>query len=158
MLQDLPASRGVEHRGGLVEDEYPGFDGEESGQGDALFLAAGEGVWLAALVACEADGPYGPGDPTLHLLAGDAKVLEAEGDVVLDEGSDEAVLGVLEENTEVLADLEGFCGRVVVGDEHPSRDGFQEAVQEADEGGLAAAVRADHTDVLAGAELEADVR
>src|SRR5215218_4819500 len=31
VLQNLPASCGVEHRGGLVEDEYLGFDGQEAG-------------------------------------------------------------------------------------------------------------------------------
>jgi hypothetical protein len=40
VLQNFPASHGVEHRGGLVEDEYLGFDGQEAGKGDALLLAA----------------------------------------------------------------------------------------------------------------------
>ena len=123
VLQNLPASRGVEHRGGLVEDEYLGFDGEEASQGDALLLAAGEGVGLAALVAIEADGPYSPGDALAHLLAGDAEVLEAEGDVVLDERGDEAVLRVLEEDAEMFADLEGFRGRVVAGYQYAARLG-----------------------------------
>jgi hypothetical protein len=96
VLQDLPASRGVEHRGGLVEDEYLGFDGQEAGQGDALLLATRESMGLVAFVAFEADDPYGPGNPIAHLLAGNAKVLEAEGDVVLNERGNEAVLGVLE--------------------------------------------------------------
>src|SRR5215212_4375025 len=112
---------------------------------------------LAALVTFEADGPYSPGDPIAHLLAGDAEVLEAEGDVVLDEGSDEAILGVLEEDAQVPADLEGFRGRVAAGHPHQARVGQQKAVQEADEGGLPATVRTDHADVLASAEPEADL-
>jgi hypothetical protein len=48
----------------------------------------------------------------LHLLAGDAEVLQAESYVVLDERGDEAVLGVLEKDAEVLADLERFRCRV----------------------------------------------
>src|SRR5215210_7190995 len=158
VLEDLPASSCVEHRGGFIEDEYLWFDSQEPGQGDALFLAAGEGTWLAALVAFQADGPYSPGDPIAHLLVWDAEVLEAEGDVVLNERGDEAVLGVLKEDAEVLADLEWFRGRIAVRHEHSARVGLQETVQEADEGGLAAAVPADNADVLAGAKLEANVR
>jgi hypothetical protein len=104
---------------------------------------------FASFVAFEADGPNGPGDPLTHLLAGNAEVLQSEGDVVLDERGDEAVLRVLEEDAQVLADHEGFRGRVVARDQHPARVGLQEAVQEANQGGLAAPVRADHTDVLA---------
>jgi hypothetical protein len=104
----MPASRGVEHRGGLVEDEYLGFDGQEPSQGDTLLLAARESMGLAALVTFEADCSYGPGDPVAHLLAGDAEVLQAESDVILDERGDETVLRVLEEDAQVLADLERF--------------------------------------------------
>src|SRR5215217_5411987 len=103
----------------------------------------------------EADGPYGPGDPIAHLLARNAEVLQAESDVVLDERGDEAVLGVLEKEAQVLTDLEGFRGRVVVGDPHAARVGPQEAVQEADQGGLATAVRAYHADVFSWAKVEA---
>jgi hypothetical protein len=113
---------------------------------------------LAAFVAFEAYGFYSPGDPLTHLLPGNAEVLQAKSYVVLDERGDEAVLGILEENAEVLADLERFGGRVAARDQHAARLGPKEAVQEADEGGLAAAVRADHADVLARAKLEAHFR
>ena len=112
VLQNLPASRGVEHRGGFVEDEYLGFDGQEAGQCDALLLAARERMGLAAFVTFEADGPYGPGDPITHLLSGNAQVLQSECYVILDERGDEAVLRVLEEDAQVFADFEGFRCRI----------------------------------------------
>jgi hypothetical protein len=112
---------------------------------------------LAALVTFEADGPYRPGDPIAHLLAGDAEVLQAESDVILDERGDEAVLRVLEKDAEMLANLERFRCRVAARDQHAARFGPQEAVQEADQGGLAAAVRAHHADVLARAKVEANL-
>jgi hypothetical protein len=55
----------------------------------------------------------------------------------------------------VLAHLERFRGRVAACDQHAARLGPEEAVQEADQGGFAAAVRAYHTDVLALAKVEA---
>jgi hypothetical protein len=157
-LEDLPASRGVEHRSRFVEDENLGFDGKEPGEGDALLLAAGESIGLAVLVAFEADGPYRKGDALPHLVVGDPEVFEAESHVVLHEGGDEAVLGVLEEDAEVFADLEGLRGGVASRHAHAARTRPQEAVQEADERGLAAAVRAYDADVLSCADLEANVR
>jgi hypothetical protein len=133
-LQDLHAPDGVEHRGRFVENEDLRFDGEEPCQGHPLLFAARERVWLAALVAFEPDRPYRGGDPVAHLGPGDTEVLEAEGDVVLDEGGDEAVIRVLEEDTNVPSYLEGLRGGVVARDEYATRIRPKEAVHQSDEG------------------------
>jgi hypothetical protein len=158
VLQDLHASRGVEHGGGFVEDEYLGFGDQEASQGDALLLAARKSMGLAALEAFEADGSYSPGDPLAHLLPGDAEVLQAESDIVLDERCDETVLRVLEEDAEVLANLERFRCRIAARHQHAARIGLQEAVQKADQGGLATAVRAYHANVFSLAKVETHPR
>src|SRR5215208_4265641 len=97
-------------------------------QGDACLLATRKSMGLAALEAFEADGSYSPGDPLAHLLPGDAEVLQAESDIVLDERCDETVLRVLEEDAEVLANLERFRCRIAARHQHATRIGLQEAV------------------------------
>jgi hypothetical protein len=115
-------------------------------------------VGLAPLVAGEPHGPNRRGDALTHLLAFYAEVLESERHVVFDERGYEAVVRVLEENPYLPSHQIRFGGRVEPRHAHPPGVWPEQAVQEARQGRLSAAVWPHDPDVLPGTKLEGHVR
>lgn len=151
---------GVEAGGGFVEDEDAGVGEDGAGDGDALFLAAGE--FDAAFAD---DGFVAVGEAFDEFIdAGDAAGFEdfgfgglgaGEGDVFADGSVEEE--GFLEDDAElgaVAAELDG--GEVDVIDEDAPGAGDVEGGDEADGGGFAGAGGADESGDGAGRGMEGD--
>lgn len=102
---DVSPASGIEVAGGFVEDEDGGVAGEEAGEADAAFLPAAEVMGCAFFQAGERDFGEGVGDTGGDLVVGEVELLWAEGDVFEDGGTEELVVGVLEEEAEFTADL-----------------------------------------------------
>ena len=143
-------SAGVEHSRGLVQDEDGRIHGEHAGNGHALLLAAGKGVGLVRLEALQAHLGERPGHALAQLGVGDAEVLRAEGDVVLDEARHQLVVGVLEDEPRIRADEVGLLGVAGVAAEHVhlALVGQKQRVDVLGQGGLARAVAAEEAQEL----------
>jgi hypothetical protein len=152
-IADFLAEFGVEGGGGFVEEENLGFHGEGAGDGDALLLTAGE---LGGAVV----GAVGEADP-FEELEGFGFDLGAGATEDVDGGFEDVFEGgAVGEEMELLEDHAGpepelallfagdrtgaIDGDVVDGDE--SGVGGVEVVETAEEGGFAAAGRADEDD------------
>ena len=80
---DLKAERGIEARGGLIEDEELGFGGQGPGQGETLALPAGEVAHAAGRVG-EPHGLEQGVHPRLDAPPNREAAIQAEGDVFPD--------------------------------------------------------------------------
>ena len=98
------SAAGVEHGGSLVEHEHLGVHGQHAGDGDALFLSAGQGVRLMAFEARKPHVLKRLRHAFAQLIGGDAQVLGAEGHIVFHERGYQLVVGVLEHHAHRLAD------------------------------------------------------
>lgn len=87
---------GVEHGRRFVHDEARGFLCNGPRQGEPLLLPPRKGVDGFTGHFPEARDTQGPSHPFPDLAGGQAQVLRAEGDVLLDHGRYELVLRVLE--------------------------------------------------------------
>src|SRR5690606_7280208 len=142
---------GIERAEGLVEEENARFDGQGLGQRHALALAAGQLVGIA---------PFEPGQ--LHQVeqfegaaadfagrrAGRTRAhLEPEGDVFQDRHVAEQ--GIVLEHEADIALLHALFGGVLVAEEDAAGRGPLEPGNEAQQGGLAGAGRAQQRNQLA---------
>jgi hypothetical protein len=157
---EFAAATGVEVAGGLVEDEDGGLAGEDAGETDAAFFAAGEVMGEAVIEACQANLGEAFRDACGDFGRVEAELLGSEGDVFEDGGAEELIVGVLEEEADLAAD-----GIEVVADGGLAEDadgavlgGFfrEQAVEMEQQGGLAGAVGADEADALVLGDGEAD--
>jgi hypothetical protein len=104
-LEELAAGARVEVRRGLVEDEELGLHGEHRGDRDAAALAHRELVRRPVGGIAHADGGERFLDPVERLLAREAEVERAEGDVFANGGHEELVVGVLEDEPDAGAEV-----------------------------------------------------
>ena len=147
---EVPAELGVDGAEGLVEQEDGRVGGERAGHADALALSTGELVREAAAV-----GPHGQADQLEHLFhaASGAGTVPAEElrhrrDVGLDRPVRQQA-DVLDDVPDPAAELHRVEGRGVdVVEQDAAARGFDEAVDHAQGGGLAAAGRADQREHL----------
>ena len=149
------AELGVEVGEGLVEQEGDGVADDGAADRDALALAAGELAGAALEEGVDLEHAGGVGDAAGDLGAGQAGVLETEGEVLAHghvrvegvglEDHREAAVGGADLGDVRAVDGDGAGGRAV------------EAGDEAEQGGLAAAGGADEDDELAVGDLERDV-
>ena len=152
---------GIDRSGGVVEDEDAGVHEQDAGNGDALFLSAGEGdaaltdAGVVALGAVEDEfvrlSGCGSADDLLICGTGGA-----EGDIFADGIGEEG--GLLEDDADLGAEgVEGGAADVAAIDADETGGGVVKAGQEADDGGLAGAGGAEQGDDLTGLDGEVDI-
>jgi len=155
------ADLGVERAERFVEEKDLGFGGEGAGEGDALALAAGELVGEAVAEAGEADGFEELIDAFGDFLFGRAVFaadFEAEGDVFEDvEVAEEGVVLEDEADAALAGRGVGDVFAVEVDAAVAVSVGVFEAGHDAEEGGFAAAGRAEEGDERAGGDLDLEV-
>src|SRR5581483_11187014 len=100
---DLGRARGIEVRGGLVEQEQLGLEREHAGECEALLLAARERLGAALVGVGKADRRERRVHARPDALRRHAAVLQAEGDVVAGPRHDELRLRILEEHARAVA-------------------------------------------------------
>lgn len=140
-LAHLDTQPRVEVGQGLVEEEYRGTYGDGAGQRDALLLAAGQLLGLAAGEVGEADQLQRLARASAQLSVRDAAHLQSEGDVLL-HGHVREERVRLEDHADVAA-LRGKPGGVLALQQNAARGGFEESGDHAQGGGLAAAARSE---------------
>ena len=101
-FHDLPAELAVERGGGFVGEDETGFVGQGASDGDALLLAAGEGV--GEIVGAGSDSEFV--EQLLRALAGGLRggVVHLERDLnVFQRGEERNEIRLLKHKAEVLA-------------------------------------------------------
>jgi hypothetical protein len=116
---ELASSARIQVAGGFVHEDDDGVQGHDTRDGDSAFFAGGEverDTVPGILVETDA-GESGFG-ATVDFIEWETEVEGAEGDVVIDAGIDDLVVGVLEDETEFLMDgaTALFGGEVTAGD------------------------------------------
>ena len=158
----LSAGR-VQGRRGLVEDDDLGVGGEHRADGDALLLAAGELAQCRPTQVGDAEDVEGLLDPLAHRRGGEAQLLHAVGELLLDGVRDEPGEGILADDTDEVGEVaRAVLTRVAPVDADVSGEGAPGEVWDvpghrAEEGGLARSGAADDEDELALVDGQADV-
>ena len=153
---------GVDRGGGVVQDEDARVHQQGAGDGDALFLPAGEGdaaladAGVVASGSCQDEFVRLGGCGSLDdLLIGGAGA--AEGDVFADGSGEEGRL--LEDDADLAAQgLQGGAADVDAVDQDAAGGRVVEAREQVDDGGFAGAGGAEQGDHLAGLDVEVDIR
>ena len=157
----------IQRRGGFVQEQEPRFPDQGAGDGDALFLAAGELEAAGAAARAEAFGERLDEVPGVGLLAGVddlvfcggrlvLHVVDAEGDVVA-HGAGEEGRFLLHEGNLVAVDARGESRHGLVSDGDGAGSRVVEAFEEGHHGRLAAARGAYEGGELAGLDGHAEV-
>ena len=143
----------------LVHHHEVGLGGENGGKGGLLFLAGGEGEDGAAGEIGEVEHAQGAIDALADFVAGTALPFEGEGDLFLDGGGEELLVGILKDGADAFGEGLHRHGAGLAGDAEGASEGTfvvvgDEAVEQAQEGGLTAAAGAGDKQGLALAEAE----
>ena len=93
---------GIEIGGGLVEHQHPRAHGQHRGDGDPLLFAPRQGAQEPLPEAGQSDGFQRIVDGRLHLERRPAKVLQAEGDLILNGERAELGVGILKDQAGLL--------------------------------------------------------
>lgn len=153
----------VELGGRLIEEEQARFEREHGGDGHALAFAPGEGVEAAATEVVDAERREEVIEAAVHLRAGEAMLLHAKGDFILDRFGDGLGFGLLEDHAGDGGDAAGGCTRGIdAGDGGgagvvPAVELGHEAVEDAKERGLAACGRAGEKGELPIEDFQGDI-
>ena len=147
IVQDLAAARGVETRGGLVEDQHAGAQRDHAGDGDATLLPAGEleGRALEELLVHLGELRR-LAHARVDLLLGELHVPRSEGDVAVYRLLKELILRILEHDADLPLDVaaaEFVFVDVPAADEDLAGRGLQQGVEMLDKGGFARAGMSD---------------
>jgi hypothetical protein len=146
------ARRGIEARGGLVEQQGVGIAGQGACEADALRLAAGEGARLAIGEVLHAQARERGGCDRAATGARCAAVAQRQLDVAADGRREEQrALGRVGEAT--AKRVAAPRGRHVV-DAHLAAGGFVDAGEQAQQARLAGAVETEQSEPLAGGDLQ----
>jgi len=161
-VDEEPDRGRVEARGGLVEEEDARLDREQRRERDALLLAARQLERRALEERRDVERLGPPGDARLHVR--EPELARPEGELVAHGGVEEHGVDVLEEERDLAAEaaperrlVERRGGEPPPGVAHLARVGEAEAVEEAQQRRLPAAVHAEDDEPLAGGHLERDV-
>ena len=131
-VQEVPLLPEVQTGGGFVQDDHPGGQRQDPGHRQALALALGQGEGIVAGPVQEMHAGQGLLHPAVDLLGGEAQLPGAQGHLLPNLFGEDLVVGVLEDEAGPGAggppDLAGL--------------GLQQAPEELEQGGLAAAVGA----------------
>ena len=148
------AQLAVERRERLVEQQQLGPYGQRTRHRDALLLTARQRPHRAAGEVGEVHQLEEAPNRRRDVGGGMAAGLQAEGDV-LGDGEMREQRVVLEHHADVAA-MRRLGGDVLAVEPHAAAVGFQEAGDDAQQGGLAAARRSQQRDEFAGRHLEVD--
>ena len=100
---DAAPATHVEQGARLVENQYARLHGKGTGDGHALLLPAGEAAGVGLGVALQRHAlelaPYA----LTNLLGRNAQVLGAKGHILLDDGCDNLIVGILEDKAQLPA-------------------------------------------------------
>ncbi len=140
----------IEHARRLVEYHQLGLYREHAGNGDALFLSARQPKRSARRILAHTDARQRPIDAGAYLVGRKPEVFRTESDVVLYHRRHHLIIGVLKNDSDLLAYLEKFLvlGRLAV-DGHAAAVGHEQSVAKPRERRLARAVTPDQRDELA---------
>ena len=154
------AAPGVEHRGGLVQDEDLRVHRKGARDGDALLLSAGKRVRLMLLKPRKTDVLEALGHAFAQLGGGNAEVLGPEGNVVFHKGGDQLVIRVLKYHAGALTNRVGVLalGGVHAANLHLPLIGNEQRVQMLRERRLSRSVAAEDAHELAALDLRACAR
>ncbi len=160
-VEHLGGHLGVEGGGGFIEKEEAGFDGEGSGDGHALALAAGE--FVGALVGVRFQ--FEAGQESHGLLegirvGGPVDVFKGQGDVFEGREMGEEVVGLKNEpGLEAVLPEGGFVPERKAGAVQGNGAGVRrlQTAEETEQGGFAAAGRSDQDEGMDVGEVEMDI-
>ena len=161
---DTAAPAHVEQGSRLVEHEDARLHGERSRDGYALLLSSGQMSGIGLGIAVEAHPVQLAGDTFADLVGRDSEVFGAKGYVLLHDGGDDLVVGVLEHEAQLPARA-SVCIEV---DAFLRADGLadqrdrplvrrQKSAHDRCERGLSRPVRSEHADALAIGDIQRDV-
>ena len=105
-LDDLAPALGVEHRRRLVKHYDLGLHCDDSRDGDALFLSAGQEVRCVHLEFVHIDLPERLIHSLAYLRRCNSQILRSEGHVILNDVCDYLVIGVLEHHSHGAPDIQ----------------------------------------------------
>ena len=96
---------GVQGGRGLVKENDLGFHGQNIGNGDPLFLAAGQVLGRLVQIAGDVHGGGGVLHGPCHLVLGQSQIHGAKGDFTADRRAQQLLLRVLKHQTHGLPQL-----------------------------------------------------
>lgn len=103
--QNVTAANWIEHGRGFVENDAVGQHGDNARDGNPLLLSAGQAVRLMAGVFLHADQRQRLVDTPANLSRGNTQVFRTKGHVLLNDGGNQLVVGILENHTNATAHL-----------------------------------------------------
>ena len=158
-VDDLAPAGRIEHGRRLVEHDALGLHGDDTRDGHALLLPAGEQVRRVQAKIIHADLLERGIHPRAYFLRRDAEVLGREGHVVLDDVGDDLVIGILKDHAHRGAHGQEIVlvGRVHAVDVHLAAGRQQDGVEVLGERALAGAVVPQHGHERAARDLEREV-
>ena len=145
----------------IRDSQNLGIEGQDRGQGDLPLFAFAEMVRDAGPQLVDAKELQAVLDALGHILLAQTHLPGPEGDLVVDGGGEDLGVGILEQEPDALMEsfrkdraLQGPGGDFHAVKKVLARPGQDNAVQELEEGGLAAPVRTDDRYGLAGSNGE----
>ena len=141
-IQHLPAAVGIQHGGGLVQNDALRFHSDDAGDGDPLLLTARQLMRRMGAVIEHIHRPQGVVHPAADFLRRHPQVFGAEGHVLLHDGGDQLVIWVLKHHAHRAAHLvfERLVAGVHLLDQDGAARGQQHGVEMLGDGGFPAAV------------------
>ena len=104
-IKHLAASLRIKHGGRLVENDAFRLHGDDPGDGDALFLAAGQLMRRVLTVFQHPNSLQGGVHPAADFRGRDAEVFRAEGHILFNNGGHQLVIRVLQHHAHRPAHL-----------------------------------------------------
>ena len=122
-------------------------------------LAARKAVWVLVAVVRKRKADEHLVHAGVHLLAGDAEIFQPEGNLARHGARNNLVVGILEDQAHLPANTRNVLavGGTAAVDGHPAGCRQQQAIEAAQEGGLARAVGTHQGDKLTRQEAKGDV-
>ena len=150
---------GVEHGGCLVQNQNLRLHGEQSRDGDALFLSAGESVAGLLGIGAHLNFCQSRIYPLANLRRCDAEVLGAKADILFYNGGDKLIVRVLKHHADAAADFQKifFLRGIQPCNGDRAFSGQKQGVEELAQRAFAGAVVPDNGNDLALLNGQADV-
>ena len=141
-VYDLPAASGIQHGGGLVQNDTLRLHGNNARDGDALLLPAGQKMGGVLPVLVHVHLLQGAVHSAADFRAGNAQILRAEGHILFHHVGNDLVVRILENHAHVPADGENpiLVGGVDAADVDLAAGGKQYGIEMLGQGGFPAAV------------------
>ena len=151
MTSSRPLGLGIEHGGRLIEYDAARPHGDDSRDGHALLLPAGEQVRRVQTVVIHPDELQCLVHASADFLRGNAEVLRRKGNILFYDVGDHLIIGILEHHADRAADVDQkrLVGRVHAEYLHTAALRQEDRVKMLCQRGFAAAVVAEDGDKAA---------